>query len=382
MKAAAIIVAAGRGTRAGGKVAKQYQMISGTPIIRRTIAKFCNHDGISEVVVVIHPDDEGHFKTALGEHVRIVHCTHGGKTRADSVENGLKLLGADISHVLIHDAARPLIDNGTIDRVLAALETHDGAAPALPVSDALWRGDGEKVTSSTSRDGLYRAQTPQGFHLDAIRKAHAASDGSAADDVEVALAYGLNVAIVEGDENNIKITRPEDFSRAEMILRQEAGLDIRCGNGFDVHSFVEGDHVMLCGVKIPFDKGLNGHSDSDVGMHALTDAIYGAIGLGDIGAHFPPSDDQWKGADSRIFLQHAIEQASSNGFILSNCDVTLICERPKIGPHVDAMRAALAEALCVEKQRVSVKATTSEKLGFTGRGEGIASIATATLVKS
>ncbi len=382
MKAAAIIVAAGRGTRAGGKVAKQYQMISGTPIIRRTVAKFCNHDGISEVVVVIHPDDEGHFKTALGEHVRIVHCTHGGQTRADSVENGLKLLGADISHVLIHDAARPLIDNGTIDRVLAALETHDGAAPALPVSDALWRGDGEKVTSSTSRDGLYRAQTPQGFHLDAIRKAHAASDGSAADDVEVALAYGLNVAIVEGDENNIKITRPEDFSRAEMILRQEAGLDIRCGNGFDVHSFVEGDHVMLCGVKIPFDKGLNGHSDSDVGMHALTDAIYGAIGLGDIGAHFPPSDDQWKGADSRIFLQHAIEQASSNGFILSNCDVTLICERPKIGPHVDAMRAALAEALCVEKQRVSVKATTSEKLGFTGRGEGIASIATATLVKS
>jgi 2-C-methyl-D-erythritol 4-phosphate cytidylyltransferase/2-C-methyl-D-erythritol 2,4-cyclodiphosphate synthase len=249
------------------------------------------------------------------------------------------------------------------------------------VTDALWTGADGLVSGTRDRAGFYRAQTPQGFHFDAILAAHRIHPGGAADDVEVARAAGLDVAIVEGEEDNLKLTFAPDFARAEKILKGR-GMDIRLGNGFDVHAFCEGDHVWLCGVSVPHGKGLLGHSDADVGMHALTDAIYGALAMGDIGRHFPPTDSQWKGAQSHIFLRHAMGIVRDRGFQLNNCDVTLICERPKIGPHADAMRAALAEIMDVDVGRISVKATTSERLGFTGREEGIAALATATLVAS
>ncbi|WP_372605597.1 2-C-methyl-D-erythritol 2,4-cyclodiphosphate synthase, partial [Actibacterium sp.] len=287
----------------------------------------------------------------------------------------------DCDAVLIHDGARPLVSAALIDRVIVALETHPGAAPALPVTDALWRGADGAVAAPHPRDGLFRAQTPQGFHLDAIRAAHAAHPGGAADDVEVALAAGLDVMIVEGDEDNLKITHPGDFARAARILKDRP-MDIRTGNGFDVHRFGAGDHVVLCGVRVPHGRGLQGHSDADVGMHALTDAIYGALARGDIGQHFPPSDPQWKGAESHIFLRHAAQMAVDEGFTITHCDVTLICEQPKIGPHAQTMRGALADIIGIDAGRISVKATTSERLGFTGREEGIAALATATLVKT
>ncbi|MGB4828333.1 MAG: 2-C-methyl-D-erythritol 2,4-cyclodiphosphate synthase, partial [Paracoccaceae bacterium] len=231
------------------------------------------------------------------------------------------------------------------------------------------------------RAGLYRAQTPQAFRFDAILAAHRAHPGDALDDVQVARAAGLDVAIVEGDEDNLKLTFPGDFARGEAILRARS-LDIRTGNGYDVHAFCDGDHVWLCGVKLPHGRGLLGHSDADVGMHALTDAIYGALAAGDIGRHFPPSDPQWKGAASSVFLTHAADLVRERGFALSNCDVTLVCERPKIGPHAIEMASVLARIIGVDTDRVSVKATTSERLGFTGREEGIAALATATLVKA
>jgi 2-C-methyl-D-erythritol 4-phosphate cytidylyltransferase/2-C-methyl-D-erythritol 2,4-cyclodiphosphate synthase len=264
---------------------------------------------------------------------------------------------------------------------VAALDTHDAAAPALTVTDALWRGAAGKVAATVERTGLYRAQTPQAFRLAPILAAHRAHPGGALDDVEVALAAGLDVAIVEGEETNLKLTYPGDFARAEAILKGRS-MDVRLGNGYDVHAFCEGDHVWLCGVCLPHGKGLLGHSDADVGMHALTDAIYGALAEGDIGRHFPPSDPQWKGAASRIFLAHAIGLARTRGYELGNCDVTLVCERPKIGPHAADMQAELARIMGVDAGRVSVKATTSERLGFTGREEGIAALATATLVRT
>ncbi len=267
-----------------------------------------------------------------------------------------------------------------IDRLEAALEGAPGAAPALPVTDALWRGAGGLVRGTQDRAGLWRAQTPQAFRFDAILAAHRAHPGGAADDVEVALAAGLDVAIVPGEEDNLKVTFPADFARAEAILRGRT-MDVRMGNGYDVHAFCEGDHVWLCGVRVPHGRGLLGHSDADVGMHALTDAIYGALAEGDIGRHFPPSDPQWKGAASHIFLAHAAERMRARGYALSNCDVTLVCERPKIGPHAVDMAAELARIMGVDADRVSVKATTSERLGFTGREEGIAALATCVLVR-
>ena len=272
----------------------------------------------------------------------------------------------------------PFASRALIGRVLAALDHHPGAAPALPVTDALWTGAGGRVTGLQPRDGLFRAQTPQGFRFPAILAAHRAHPGGAADDVEVARAAGLDVAIVDGEDENIKLTYPGDFARGERIIGQ---MDVRLGNGYDVHAFCEGDHVLLCGVRIPHDKALLGHSDADVAMHALTDAIYGALAEGDIGRHFPPSDPQWKGAASEIFLAHAGRLATERGYRLSNADVTIVCERPKIGPQAGTMQAELARILSVAPGRISVKATTSERLGFTGREEGIAAIATATLVK-
>lgn len=380
MQTAAIIVAAGRGLRAGGGMPKQYRNLGDRAVIAHTVNRFLTHPSISQVIVVIAPDDAGLLKQALGPQHTEITVVFGGATRSRSVREGLNAAGPDIGQVLIHDGARPLVSAGQIADVIAALDTHLAAAPALPVTDALWRGQDGRVLSPAPRQGLFRAQTPQGFRLPEILAAHQAGPADAADDVEVALAAGLDVAILDGEEDNIKITHPGDFGRAERILGG-GHLDIRTGNGFDVHRFCEGDHVVLAGVTVPHDKALKGHSDADVAMHALTDAIYGALALGDIGRHFPPSDPQWKGADSRIFLEHAAQCVTDRGFRFGNVDITIICERPKVGPHAGAMQAALADIMGIEADRVSVKATTSEQLGFTGRGEGIAAMATATLVK-
>ena len=374
MSIAVVIVAAGRGTRAGGEIPKQWQEVGGQPVVVRTIAAFARR--ADRVVLVIHPDDRSRAD-CLG-----VELVEGGATRDASVKAALEALaGQGVTRVLIHDGARPFVSPALIHRVLAALDHSPGAAPALPVTDALWRGDGGRVAGTQARTGLWRAQTPQGFRFDDILAAHRAHPGGAADDVEVARAAGLDVAIVEGDEDNLKITLPGDFARAERLL-MGARMDVRVGNGFDVHAFTTGDHVWLCGVKVPHGRALLGHSDADVGMHALTDAIYGALAEGDIGRHFPPSDPQWKGAESHIFLSHAIGLATARGYRLANADVTIVCERPKVGPHAAAMQARLAAILGVAPDRVSVKATTSERLGFTGREEGIAAMATATLVAS
>jgi len=372
MTVAAIIVAAGRGTRAGGTVPKQWQLLAGQPVVRHSIQAFA---GLADqVILVVHPDD---VARAAPMEVQLV---EGGATRDASVRNALiHLAGTGTSRVLIHDGARPLVSPALITRLIGALDQSVAAAPAVPVTDALWSCDDLRVTGTQDRTGLWRAQTPQAFHFDAILAAHRAHPGGAADDVEVARAAGLDVMIVQGDEDNLKLTFAADFARAERILKGRS-MDIRVGNGFDVHAFGPGDHVCLCGVRVPHGKGLVGHSDADVGMHALTDAIYGALAEGDIGQHFPPSDPQWKGAESHIFLRHAADRVAQRGFSIVHADVTLICEWPKIGPHAGPMRAALAVIMGIAPDRISVKATTSERLGFTGREEGIAALAMATLV--
>ena len=379
MTIAAIIVAAGRGVRAGGEVPKQWQMLAGEPVLTHSVRAFAKVAAVDQIVLVLHGDDMGRAVKMLGGQITAV---TGGATRAQSVRAALEALaGRGVRHVMIHDAARPLVSPGLIGRLIAALENADAAAPALPLTDALWRADGTLVAGIMPRDGLWRAQTPQCFAYDAILAAHRAYDGLPADDVEVARAACLPVQIVAGEERNLKLTFPADFERAETILRSD-GMDIRTGTGFDVHRFRAGDHLWLCGVKLPFDRGLEGHSDADVGMHALTDAIYGAVAGGDIGQHFPPTELRWKGAASHIFLRHAAELAAEMGYRISNADVTLICEKPRIGPHSAAMRAALADIIGLDLTRVSVKATTSERLGFTGREEGIAAMASATLVSA
>ncbi len=375
MQIGAVIVAAGRGMRAGGDVPKQWQTVNGARVAAWSCAHFTSRGDIAEVILVIHPGDQ-----AFAEEIKGVRIVHGGASRDISVRAGLEALSGDLTHVLIHDVARCTVPAPVITRVIKALRSAAGAAPALPVTDALWSGRNGKVSGAQDRTGLYRAQTPQGFSLPAILAAHRAHTGAAADDVEVARAAGLDVVITQGDEANLKITTPDDFKRAAALL--ETQMDIRLGNGFDVHAFCEGDHVILCGVRVPHEKALKGHSDADVGMHAVTDAIYGALGDGDIGQHFPPSDPQWRGAASDIFLRDALDRARSRGFSISNVDCTLICEYPKIGPHSFDMKARMAELLELDAERVSVKATTSERLGFTGRAEGIAALATATLVKS
>ncbi len=377
MTTVAIIVAAGRGTRAGGALPKQWQMLGGRPVAAHAMQPFADHPGVDQLLLVLHPDD---IDTDLWPTEPAADIVTGGATRQASVLAGLQAIEGRADKVLIHDAARPLVSAAVIDNVLKALEAHQGAAPAVAVTDTLWHGNTDKVTGVQDRTLLFRAQTPQGFHLAPLLAAHLQMTDDATDDVAVARAAGLDVAIVAGDEDNMKITGPDDLARAEKLMRQR--MDVRCGNGYDVHRFGPGDHVWLCGVQIPHGRGLQGHSDADVGMHAVTDAIYGALGMGDIGQHFPPSDPQWKGAASHIFLEHAARLVRENGFDISNVDCTLVCEYPKIGPHQPAMKAALAEIMQLDGARISVKATTSERLGFTGREEGIASIATVTLVKS
>lgn len=377
MTVAALIVAAGRGSRAGGAEPKQWQRVAGKPVIDHTLERFTQHPRIDRIMVVLHQDDMDLLKSTDCE------VTQGGASRDASVRNGLDALAANPpDQVLIHDAARPALGDDVIERVLDALEDYPAAAPGLPVTDALWRGANGTVTGGCSREGLYRAQTPQGFHFDAILKAHHANNAPAADDVEVARRAGLEVAIVDGDERNLKITRSEDFARAALALKGSHMTDIRLGNGYDVHAFEPGNEVILCGVPVAHTAQLKGHSDADVAMHAITDALYGAIAEGDIGRHFPPSDPQWKDAASAVFLSHAAELVRARGFEISNIDCTIVCELPKIGPHAVAMQANLAKIIDIEQTRISVKATTSERLGFTGRQEGIAAIATAALQTS
>ena len=368
-RTSAVIVAAGRGARLGGE-AKQWRPLGGRRVVDHALAAFLGHPAVDEVVAVVPPGEEGRLPG--------LRAVAGGTTRGASVRAGLAAARGD--RVLIHDAARPLVPRAVIDRVLAALDEAPGAAPALPVTDALWTGDG-RVEGARDREGLWRAQTPQGFALPAIRAAHEAHPAGAADDVAVACAAGLAVAIVEGDEDNLKITRPGDLERAERILAARTAMDVRTGNGFDVHRFGPGASVTLCGVAVPHDRALLGHSDADVGWHALADAVYGALAAGDIGRHFPPSEARWRGADSAVFLRHACGLAAEGGWRLSHLDLTLICERPKITPHAPAMIARTAQVTGLAPGAVSVKATTSEGLGFPGRGEGIAAMASATLVR-
>lgn len=378
MKTVALIVAAGRGTRAGGGLPKQYREVGGEPVLRRTIRALLASPLVDGALTVIHPDDAALYAAASPEDPRLLPPVHGGAERALSVLAGLEALEAAAPDlVLIHDAARPFVSPRVIADVVAALGSHDGALAAIPIVDALRREEGGLCGAPVPREGVWRAQTPQGFRFPAILAAHRANpDPKAADDAEIARAAGLSVRLVESEAENFKITAPRDFERAE---RQAAMKEIRVGQGYDVHAFAPGEEVTLCGVSIPFDKALSGHSDADVAMHALTDAIFGAIAEGDIGRWFPPSDPQWKGADSAIFLRKAMERLAARGARLANADVTIVCERPKITPHAPAMIARLAEIMDVEPGRISVKATTSERLGFTGREEGIAALALATV---
>ena len=376
MTTAAILVAAGRGTRAGGDIPKQWQYLNGKTVAANALEKFAEHPQIDHLILVLHTDD---FDSTFWPRTPSAQIVIGGETRSQSVLKGLSVVPDGTKQVLIHDAARPLVSSALIDRILLGLQTSTAVAPAVAVTDTLWRGKGNFVTGIADRAGLFRAQTPQGFHLAPLLAAYDAFP-EATDDVTIARLAGMDVKIVAGDDDNLKITGPDDLSRAARLMRPD--MDVRLGNGYDVHRFGEGDHVWLCGVKVAHDRSLQGHSDADVGMHAVTDAIYGALGRGDIGQHFPPSDPQWKGAASRIFLEHAVALASAEGFTISNVDCTLVCEYPKIGPHQSEMKAQMAEIMGMDASRISVKATTSERLGFTGRSEGIASLATAALIKS
>ena len=378
-KTAALVVAAGRGQRFGGSLPKQYATLAGVPLLRHSLRAFAAHPAITEVRAVIHPDDRPLYDAAAAG-LDLAEPVAGGRSRQESVLRGLEsLAGAAPAQVLIHDGARPFVSAAVIDRVVAALAESPGAIAALPVVDTLKQGDNGRIAATRDRAGLWGAQTPQGFRFAEILAAHRAAAGEElTDDAAVAERAGLAVALVEGSRENMKVTSQDDLRAAERWLRG-AQEETRVGQGFDVHAFGPGDHVTLCGLRIDHDAGLVGHSDADVGLHALTDAILGALGAGDIGNHFPPSDPQWKGADSGRFLAHARDLVAARGGRLLHLDVTLICERPKIGPHREAMVARIAELLDLPAERVSVKATTTEKLGFTGRGEGIAAQAVATI---
>jgi len=376
---AALIVAGGSGSRLGGDLPKQYQPLGGVAIIRRTADAFHRHPDIAHVQIVIGEGHLNHFQHALGS-MGFSSPVLGGATRQQSVRHGLESLAQhNPGAVLIHDAARPLVSTEIIDAVINALQSGaDAVAPLVPVSDSLKRRDMAGVLRSVSRDNLYRAQTPQGFRFTAILDAHAKfANEAVTDDIALAELAGLKVVPVPGEEANIKITTAADLKLAERLLGRNT--DIRTGFGFDVHRFVPGDHVWLCGVRIPHEQGLEGHSDADAGLHALTDAILGALSAGDIGLHFPPSDEKWRNAQSRAFLEHAADLLRKAGGTIVNCDVTLICEQPRIGPHRTAMQSIVAEILGIQVARVSVKATTTEGLGFTGRREGLAAHAVASI---
>lgn len=377
MKVAAIIVAAGSGSRAGGDLPKQYNSLLGKPVLRWSTEAFLRA-GVEEVIVAIGADQEDLFHAATAS--LPVRAVRGGATRTESVRAAMTAI-SDTDVILIHDAARPGLSETTIRALIEAVR--DGAlavAPALPAADALQRvGADNVVVAEISRENLMRVQTPQAFNAAALRAAYAAiGDATFADDLAVMREFGAETKLIAGDPRLMKITYPGDL---EMLARLLDNRFVSVGNGIDAHRFGEGDHVTLCGVRIPHEKGLLGHSDADAGWHALVDAILGALGEGDIGAHFPPSDPQWKGADSEKFLRHALRLADAAGATITHVDVTLVCERPKIGPHREAMRARTAAVLDLPIERVSVKATTTERMGFLGREEGLAAYATATLLR-
>jgi 2-C-methyl-D-erythritol 4-phosphate cytidylyltransferase/2-C-methyl-D-erythritol 2,4-cyclodiphosphate synthase len=369
-RTAAIIVAAGSGTRAGGHVPKQFAPLAGKPMLAHSYAALTSHPQVDAVLVVIGAGQEDALRDALGE----VDFVLGGASRRESVANGLAALD-DAEQVLIHDAARPFLPAAVIDRLLAALEQHAGAIPGLPVADTLVAVTGESVP----RDGLTRVQTPQAFRTDAIRQAHAAwpADREATDDAQMLRALGHEVAVVEGSAMLEKITHPADFAAAEARFAPQ--MRVRTATGYDVHRFAEREELWLGGVLVPHSKGLSGHSDADVALHAITDALLGTIGAGDIGMHFPPSDPQWRGQRSARFLEHAASLVAAEGGVIDFIDLTIICEAPKIGPHREAIRASIAAILGLKLSEVSVKATTTERLGFTGRGAGMAAQAIATV---
>ncbi len=375
----ALIVSAGRGRRIGGDVPKQYRELAGVPILRRTLNAVLNHPSVDAARVVIHPDDEDLYHTATVG-LDILPPVFGGAERQDSVRLGLESL-ADLSPklVLIHDSVRPFADPTVFDRVIDAISTTNGVIPAVPVADTLKRAEKNRITDTVDRADLWRAQTPQGFPFAKILAAHRSAKGQTlTDDAMVAEAAGLAVNIVPGAEANVKITTEEDLMRAEQSLGTTSG-ETRIGIGYDVHKFTDGDHVTICGVDIPHSHSLEGHSDADVGLHAMTDAILGAVGAGDIGTYFPPNDPQWKGAASDIFLRHAVEKVRDMGGALQNLDITIICEAPKIVPNREAMTKRVAEITGLSSDRINIKGKTTEKLGFTGRREGIAAEAVASV---
>lgn len=381
MKVLAIVVAAGRGNRAGFGLAKQYVPLSGRPLIAWAIEPFCEHAGIEAVLPVIHADDRSLFSAAVPDHPKLLPATIGGDTRQASVLLGLEAAersGFDI--VLVHDGARPFVTPQIIDRAIDAGRS-GAAVPAIPVTDSLINTRGSERLSTIAREDVKAVQTPQAFLYDALLRAHrlAASAGvSCTDDGAVAAHAGLRVEVFEGDAGNMKLTTANDFETAEMRIAGTLG-DVRIGNGFDVHAFGEGDHVMLCGVRVPHERGLIGHSDADVGLHALTDAILGALAEGDIGHHFPPSDPQWRGAASHIFLAEAVRRVKARGGIIANLDLTILGEAPKVGPWRDQMRETVGAIAGLGADRIGIKATTTEALGFIGRREGLAAQATATI---
>jgi len=375
-KTVALIVAAGGGTRAGGDLPKQYQRVAGRPMLAHSHRALARHPAISRVLTVIGAGQDALLAEALGD----VPFTTGGATRRESVLAGLAAIEADggADRVLIHDAARPFLSAAVIERLIAALDTHAGAVPVLPVADTLARGDAA-LGETVARDGLFRVQTPQAFHFAPILAAHRdwPAEQDATDDAQMARRSGLQVLMVEGDTMLEKITYPADF--AAVDARHGGGMTSRSATGYDVHRLEAGEELWLGGLLIPHDKGLSGHSDADVALHAITDALLGTIAAGDIGMHFPPSDPKWRGANSAQFLQHAAGLIAAKGGVIDFVDLTLVCEAPKIGPHRSAMQARIADLLAIAPDQVSVKATTTERLGFTGRGEGIAAQAVATV---
>lgn len=377
----ALIAAAGRGSRFSAEMPKQYCRLGGMTLLRRSVLAFLDDADIAGVRVVIHPDDRALYDAAV-DGLALLPPVNGGATRQESVRRGLESLeplAPDL--VLVHDAARPMLDRALTARVRTALAQYDGAIPALPVVDTLKRAAGGQpplIAGTVERSGLWRAQTPQGFRFAKLLAAHRRASGREfTDDAAVAEAAGLAVALVDGDERNVKVTTDNDLMYLQRML--DAGRETRSGSGFDVHRFVPGDHVMLCGVKVPHTAGLAGHSDADVALHALTDALLGALAAGDIGVHFPPSDPRWRGAASALFLEHARALLEERNGRLVNVDLTIIGERPRIGPHRAAMQERLSALLRLPAARISIKATTTERLGFTGREEGLAAHAVATV---
>jgi 2-C-methyl-D-erythritol 4-phosphate cytidylyltransferase / 2-C-methyl-D-erythritol 2,4-cyclodiphosphate synthase len=385
MSTAALILAAGSGSRAGGDVPKQYQPLGGKAVLRHTLATFSAHPMVAEVRAVISPADESLYQEAA-RGLRLGSPVAGGETRQESGRRGLEALSEVKPRlVLIHDAARPFTSPALISSVIQALDKHEGAVPAMPMAETLKRASRGVVVETIDRAGIWAAQTPQGFRYELIRDAHerAAMSGLAnfTDDAAIGEWAGMEIAVVPGEGQNFKLTTAEDMRLAEgrFVRDDRRCLDIRIGQGFDVHAFEPGNRVVLCGVHIPHSMKLKGHSDADVAMHALTDALLGSIGEADIGTHFPPTDPQWENAESATFLRHAVRLIERRGGFIAHIDLTIVCEAPRIAPHIDAMKNSLARLLGLVPERIAIKATTSEGLGFTGRGEGLVAFAIATV---